>query len=74
MYITAAIPEVFMADNPPTYRGFAAILGGLVALALVVFLATGGDLGGTKKIEGDADLPQVVSPKTPPDADNVGTR
>lgn len=63
-----------MADNPPNYRGIASILGGLVALALVVFLATGGDLGGTKKVESDADLPKVASPSKPQGADSVGTR
>ncbi len=63
-----------MADNPPTYRGLAALLGGLVALALVVFLVTGGSLGGAKKVSSDADLPQIASPKAPKGADNTGTR
>jgi hypothetical protein len=42
-----------------------AILGGLVAIAAVAFLLTGGELGGKKKIEGDADLPPVASSPAP---------
>ena len=54
-----------MADNTST--GFlGAVLGGLVALAAVVFLITGGELGGTKKVQGDADLPPVASPAPKP--------
>ena len=38
-----------------------ALLGGLVAIAAVAFLLSGGEWGGKKKIEGDEDLPPVVS-------------
>ena len=34
-----------------------AILGGLVAVTLVAFLLTGGELGGKKVVHSDADLP-----------------
>ena len=66
-----------MPDNQQSYSGLGVILGGIVAVALAVFLLTGGDLGGTKKVESDADLPKVTSPAPPPPArnsDNVGAR
>ena len=65
-----------MPDNRQSYSGLGLILGGFVAVALAVFLLTGGDLGGTKKVRGDADLPQVTSP-TPAQtgsSGNVGSR
>ncbi|HYS90075.1 MAG TPA: hypothetical protein VEN78_34535 [Bradyrhizobium sp.] len=40
---------------------FGAILGGLVAIAAMVFLLTGGEWGGKKKVEGDHDLPPVAT-------------
>ena len=33
------------------------ILGGIFAVAAAFFILTGGELGGEKKIKGDADLP-----------------
>lgn len=67
-----------MASNQGPSFGFGLLLGGVVLLALVIFLATGGNLGGTKKVAGDADLPQVTSPKPPGspsrDVGNVGSR
>jgi hypothetical protein len=66
-----------MPDNHQSYSGLGLILGGIVAIALAVFLLTGGDLGGTKKVESDADLPKVTSPAPPPpvrNSDSVGTR
>ncbi len=38
-----------------------ALLGGLVAVAAVAFLLSGGEWGGKKKVEGDQDLPPVTS-------------
>jgi hypothetical protein len=38
-----------------------AILGGLVALAAMAFLLSGGELGGNKKVAGDGDLPPVAT-------------
>jgi hypothetical protein len=40
---------------------FGLIVGGLVALAAVVFIFSGGELGGKKTIEGDQDLPPIAS-------------
>jgi hypothetical protein len=63
-----------MDDNPRALTRLSIILGGLVAAALLVFLVTGGDLGGTQKVQGDADLPQVASPTPPSAPDNTGSR
>jgi hypothetical protein len=63
-----------MADNRGPTPSFAMIVGGVVLLALAVFLVTGGDLGGTKKIEGDHDLPQVTSPQPSSRDANTGLR
>ena len=40
---------------------FGLIVGGIVALAAVVFIMSGGDLGGKKTVAGDQDLPPVAS-------------
>jgi hypothetical protein len=53
-----------MAENRGSTGYLGVVLGGVVAVAAIVFLLSGGDLGGVKKIEGDHDLPPVVS--TPP--------
>jgi hypothetical protein len=67
-----------MASNQGPNLSFALLLGGVVLLALMIFLVTGGQLGGSKKVASDADLPKVTSPKPPPgpgrDLGNVGTR
>ncbi len=51
-------------NNPETRRigGIGLILGGIFAVAAAFFILTGGELGGEKKIKGDADLPPVASP------------
>jgi hypothetical protein len=52
--------EVRMAQNQPGgYYG--ALLGGLVAVVAVAFMLSGGEWTGNKKIDGDEDLPPVVS-------------
>jgi len=38
-----------------------ALLGGLVAIAAVAFLLSGGEWGGKKKVDSDNDLPPVVT-------------
>ena len=56
-----------MTDNNkdgPTKGTVGLFLGGICALAALVFLLTGGELGGKKKVRGDADLPPVASPVT----------
>ena len=40
---------------------FGLIVGGLVALAAVVFIFSGGELGGKKTVEGDEDLPPIAT-------------
>jgi hypothetical protein len=40
---------------------FGIIIGGVVAVIAAIFILTGGELGGKKTIEGDQDLPPVVS-------------
>ena len=40
---------------------FGLIIGGLVALAAVFFILSGGELGGKTVINGDQDLPPVAS-------------
>ena len=62
-----------MADNPQPVSRLSMILGGIVLVALALFLFTGGDLGGTKKVESDADLPKVTSP-APVGTSNTGAR
>jgi len=53
-----------MTDNRGSGGYFGAILGGIVALAALAFVITGGELGGKKTVRGDQDLPPVTS--TPP--------
>jgi hypothetical protein len=40
---------------------FGLVVGGIVALAVIVFILSGGELGGKKTIQGDDDLPPVES-------------
>jgi hypothetical protein len=40
---------------------FGIIVGGVVAAIAVIFILTGGELGGKKTVEGDQDLPPVTS-------------
>ena len=49
--------NVMNKDN----RFFGLIVGGIVALAAVIFIFSGGDLGGKKTVEGDQDLPPIAS-------------
>ena len=49
--------EIMKQDNGT----FGLIVGGLVALAAVVFIFGGGELGGKKTIEGDEDLPPIAT-------------
>ncbi len=41
---------------------FGLIVGGLVTLAAVFFIFSGGELGGKKTVEGDQDLPPIATP------------
>jgi hypothetical protein len=40
---------------------FGIIVGGLVALAAVIFIFGGGELGGKKTVLGDEDLPPIAT-------------
>ena len=62
-----------MRENPNAMKNLILILGALVAVSLLVFIGTGGNLGGTRSVESDADLPQVTSPSGQP-VENSGTR
>jgi len=44
-----------------SYSGFALMLGALVALGVIVFIASGGTLGGKTTVLGDRDLPPVAT-------------
>jgi len=50
-----------LPNNGPS-GGFGLLLGGIVALMLVIFLLVG-DGWGKKKIQGDADMPPISSPE-----------
>ncbi len=40
---------------------FGLILGGIVAAAAIIFIMSGGELGGKKTVESDQDLPPVAA-------------
>ena len=46
-----------MNNNNGTFK---LIVGGIVAVAAIVFIMSGGELGGKKTVEGDQDLPPVA--------------
>ena len=52
-----------MPDNNPngTKGSLGVILGGTLIAAAALFILTGGELGGKKTVQGDADLPPVAS-------------
>lgn len=43
------------------FTTFGLLLGGIVALAAVLFIVTGGELGGKKTIDSDDDLPPIAT-------------
>lgn len=50
-----------MADNKDSSTGgLVWLLGGIVAASAVVFILTGGELGGKKTVQGDHDLPPIA--------------
>ncbi len=54
-----------MAQHEPKSGLFGLLLGGIVAVAAVLFILSGGDLGGKKTVEGDKDMPPVAQGNTP---------
>jgi hypothetical protein len=55
------ITEVAMDDNRGSTGWLALVVAGIVAIGALVFILTGGDWGGKTKVEGDADLPPVIT-------------
>ena len=54
-----------MTDNNRPKAAIGLILSGVFVAAALLFILTGGELGGEKKIKSDADLPPVASPVPP---------
>ena len=52
-----------MADNNNPSTGTIGLMLGGVLLAALLFIMTGGQLGGVKEVRSDADLPPVASPE-----------
>jgi hypothetical protein len=52
-----------MSNDRRSTQNLALLLGGAVVLAALLFVATGGMIGGKKSINSDADLPPVSSPE-----------
>jgi len=52
-----------MPDNRQPDGHLGAILGALIALALAIFLLSGGEYFGKKTVSSDADLPPVATAK-----------
>lgn len=40
---------------------FGLVIGGIVAVAAVMFILSGGEFGGKKTVEGDQDLPPIAA-------------
>ena len=49
--------QVMKQDN----GSFGIFLGGIVAVVAAIFILSGGELGGKKKIEGDKDMPPIAT-------------
>jgi hypothetical protein len=47
--------------NKDSNGTFGIIIGGVVAAIAVIFILTGGELGGKKTVQGDQDLPPVAT-------------
>ncbi len=60
-----ALQDAGVATMNKQNGGLGLAFGAFVALAALVFIATGGSLGGKKTIDGDEDLPPVASEKAP---------
>jgi hypothetical protein len=60
--------EPVMPDNNPNGANGSLgviLLGGVLIAAAALFILTGGELGGKKTVQGDADLPPVASNSSP---------
>ncbi|MFZ1067997.1 MAG: hypothetical protein WAN42_21045 [Pseudolabrys sp.] len=45
--------------NKDRNGSFGILIGGVVAVIAVIFILSGGELGGKKTVEGDQDLPPI---------------
>ncbi|HET7167236.1 MAG TPA: hypothetical protein VFI94_19035 [Pseudolabrys sp.] len=45
--------------NKDSNSSFGILIGGVVAVIAVIFILSGGELGGKKTVEGDQDLPPI---------------
>ncbi len=52
-----------MADDRPSTGKLGAILGALIAGAVIIFVLSGGEYSGKKTVNSDADLPPVATAK-----------
>ena len=59
----SGLAEAAMSENGASNGNLAAILGALIAVALAIFLLTGGEHFGKKTVNSDADLPPVATAK-----------
>jgi len=59
----AGLTEVEMGDNSGNNGKLGAALGAILALALAIFLLSGGEHFGKKTVKSDADLPPVTTSK-----------
>lgn len=50
-----------MADNDRPTGSIGLMLGAILAVAAMVFILTGGQLGGVKEVQGDADMPPIAT-------------
>jgi hypothetical protein len=55
-----AMREFFMDEDRKSGH-LGALLGGLVAIAAIAFMLSGGEWGGKKKVDSDDDLPPVIT-------------
>ena len=55
-------PREPSGSQEPSRGNMGLLLGGVLVVAAVVFMLTGGQLGGVKGVNSDADLPAVASP------------
>lgn len=53
-----------MSDDSQKNRHFGLLLSGIVLLGALIFIFTGGELGGTQKVVHDSDLPPVAQGDT----------
>ena len=59
----AGLTEVEMGDNSGNNGKLGAALGAILALALAIFLLSGGEHVGKKTVNSDADLPPIAEGK-----------